>query len=395
MGALLVIAAKDLRQRIRDRSAWIVAVIVPFGLAFILNASIGGVADERLEIDMGVVDLDGGQVADGFHSLLGELETSGLLKVTAIADVATAEARLDSNDIGPVVVIPAGFSADITNGRGGVLEVLANENQPIGSEVVTAIADAFASEINAVQLAVAAVLSTGAVQPAGAEFEALIGRAAATAAPIVVADTATADDGVVGFETFYAIGIAVFFVYFTIQFGVLSLLDERKDGTLTRLLAAPVARWAIIGGKVLAALVLGVVSMVVLWVSTSFLMGAKWGDPLGVAVMILAGVFSGMGVTALIATLAKTSEQAGGWTSIVAVVLGLLGGTFFPISDASGILGAVSYLAPHRWMMQGFLDLAAGDRLVDILPAVAAVTVFGLVTGGIGMARSNRLVSVR
>ena len=394
MGAVLVIAAKDLKQRLRDKSAWIVAVLVPFGLAFILNASIGGVADQQLEIDMGIVDLDGGVLSDAFREALASIETSGLLDVTVLETVEEAEQLVAADEIGPVIVLPSGFSDSVTQGGGGSLRVLPNENRPIGTQVVEAITTGFAAELNAVQLAVGAAAASD-PSLSVADLGAIAERAAAVTAPIVIADTETADDGLVGFETFYAIGIAVFFVYFTIQFGVLSLLDERKNGTLSRLLAAPIKRWAIIAGKVAAAFVLGVASMVVLWLTTSAVMGAQWGDPLGVIVMITAGVISGMGVTALVATLVRTSEQAGGWTSIVAVVLGLLGGTFFPIANTSGALSAVSLLTPHRWMMRGFLDLAAGDGLIDILPAVAAVLAFGLVTGGIGLARSNRLVRLQ
>ena len=36
--------------------------------------------------------------------------------------------------------------------------------------------------------------------------------------------------------------MAVFFLFFTVQFGVTSLLEERNDGTLARLLAAPISR---------------------------------------------------------------------------------------------------------------------------------------------------------
>ena len=42
--------------------------------------------------------------------------------------------------------------------------------------------------------------------------------------------------------TYYAAGMAVFFLFFTVQFGVASLLEERKEGTLSRLLAAPIGR---------------------------------------------------------------------------------------------------------------------------------------------------------
>jgi ABC-2 type transport system permease protein len=61
--------------------------------------------------------------------------------------------------------------------------------------------------------------------------------------------------------SFYAIGMAVFFVFFTVEFGVRSLLDEREGGTLARLLVAPLRPAWIVGGKVLAGFVVGVVSM--------------------------------------------------------------------------------------------------------------------------------------
>ena len=50
-------------------------------------------------------------------------------------------------------------------------------------------------------------------------------------------------------KSFFAAGMAVFFLFFTVQFGVTSLLEERNDGTLARLLAAPISRASILGGK--------------------------------------------------------------------------------------------------------------------------------------------------
>ena len=45
MRAALTIAAKDLKQRLRDRSAIILAVIVPLGLAFVMNLTLGPITD--------------------------------------------------------------------------------------------------------------------------------------------------------------------------------------------------------------------------------------------------------------------------------------------------------------------------------------------------------------
>ena len=49
---------------------------------------------------------------------------------------------------------------------------------------------------------------------------------------------------------------------------------------------------------------------------------------------MVCGVLAALGIMGVIATLAKGPEQAANWQSIIAVVLGLLGGSFFPISQA-------------------------------------------------------------
>ena len=79
----------------------------------------------------------------------------------------------------------------------------------------------------------------------------------------------------------------------------------------------------------LTSLIMGVVSMGVLVVATTLLFGASSGDPLGVGVLVIGAVLATMGIMALVATIAKTPEQAGNWQTVVAIVLGLLGGTFF------------------------------------------------------------------
>ena len=155
--------------------------------------------------------------------------------------------------------------------------------------------------------------------------------------PAAVIRTVDAADQVASQSTFFAIGMAVFFLFFAVEFGVRGLLEEREGGTLARLLVAPVSLSSVIGGKALASLVLGLVSTVLLVLATTWLIGAEWGDPLGVALLVLGGVLAAVGVTALVATFATTTAQAGAFVSIVAVVGGLLGGTFFPISQAGSL----------------------------------------------------------
>ena len=62
MRATLIIAAKDLAQRIRDRSAILLGLVAPLGLALIFSAIIPS-DTESFEVNVGLVDQDGGVIA--------------------------------------------------------------------------------------------------------------------------------------------------------------------------------------------------------------------------------------------------------------------------------------------------------------------------------------------
>jgi len=186
--------------------------------------------------------------------------------------------------------------------------------------------------------------------------------------------------------------MAVFFLFFTVEFGVRGLLEEREEGTLSRLLVAPISPSSVIGGKALASFAVGLVSTTLLVFATTWLLDARWGDPLGVALLVLGGVLAAVGVTALVATLATTTAQAGAYVSIVAVVGGLLGGTFFPISQA-GVLGTIRFLSPQGWLMEGFQELAYGGAVADIVRPLLGVFAIAAATGSIAWVRSQRMVA--
>lgn len=47
MRATLLIALKDLRERLRDRSLFVFALVLPLALAYILSLTLGGVEDRK------------------------------------------------------------------------------------------------------------------------------------------------------------------------------------------------------------------------------------------------------------------------------------------------------------------------------------------------------------
>lgn len=389
MGRVLAIARKDLLQRFRDRSAIVIGFLVPFGLVAVFSLTLSDVDEEGdFSATYAVADEDGGEVAGAFVSFLEDLDFA---EIRAAESPGDASALVEDGDADAAFVIPEGFSASASAGRGGELRVVVEPQAGIAGLIARSLARSYASEIDAVGVSVATVLGDRVTQAEPAEVDALVQAARAIGAPAEV-DRQAAESRLFSATTFYAAGMAVFFVFFTVEFGVRSLLQERQDGTLARLLVAPLRPSTIISAKALASFAVGLVSMSALVLASAFLLGAEWGDPLGVAALVLVGVMAAMGMTALVATLARTPAQASSYASVMAVVMGLLGGTFFPVSQGPGVLVAVSFLTPHAWLMRGFQELASGGDLVGVLPAVGAVLAFAVVAGGLALSRAGRLV---
>ncbi len=110
--------------------------------------------------------------------------------------------------------------------------------------------------------------------------------------------------------------------------------------------------------------------------------------------LILVSVLAALGVMALVATLARTPEQASNWQAIIAVVLGMLGGTFFPVSQGPEALADLSLVTPHAWFMRALGELQLGGGVGSIVGPLMAILAFAAVTLGIAALRITRMVRV-
>jgi ABC-2 type transport system permease protein len=272
--------------------------------------------------------------------------------------------------------------------------VLESGENPIAGQVARSLAEAYAAELAATQLAVRTALDTaGQPPPAAAEARRLGERAAAGRLPVRLAA------GQVGGRTieaanYFGPSMAIFFLFFTVSFGARSILAERRQGTMRRLLASTASPSGVLAGKALAAFVLGTASVLVMWLATTLVFGADWGDPVAVVALTVSSVLSAIGVTALVITLARTDEQAEGYSSLVVFTLALLGGNFVYLAQLPELLQRVSLLTPNGWALRGFVDLVAdGGGLATVAAPIAVTLGIGLATGGLALYRARRMVA--
>ena len=367
MHAVLTILAKDLRLRLRDRSALVVGVLTPFGLAFVLNLILGGVDD--FSADFAVVDDDHGEMADAFVEATSDLGDD--IDVTTGLSEAGARREVDGGDLDAAFLIPAGFTNQVLGQQPAELQVIGNADADIPVRIARGVAERFAAQVDAVRLSVAAA------SPPGTPPDGALIAAARQQAPPVELTAVAAPDRQLDTTTYRIAGLAALFVFFLVQYGVLGLLEEQQAGTLARLLVAPIPRWSVVVAKALVSVVVGLVALTVLAVGSTLVMGADWGDPAAVAALIVGLVVAAVSITGVVAAVARTAEQAGNVQTVVALVLGLLGGSLFPLTRGGGLLSRLSALTPNYWFLQGLGDGRVGG-LADALPAVGALLAFAL-----------------
>ncbi len=389
----LLVMAKDLRQRLRDRSVFIFAVAAPLGLAVIFSQLLAGTTD--FHASYVVADLDRGTLATTFREqVLGSLVKAGVADVAEVADAQAARVAVEAGSAQAAFVIPAGFSDAITAGRGTSLQVIGASSAGLATEIARSVAARFGDGVVAVQLSVVTASTLRGGTLTAAQAGAVVAAASAAASPVAVVDVRAALRQLT-WSTYFSASMAIMFLFFAAQVGMVSLFEERRQGTLARILAGPVAPWSVLLGKVLGGFVTAVVAMAVLVVATTVLIHADWGPPVGVALLVLGAVIAAIGVSTLVISFMKTADGAGAASSAVAITLAILGGSFTPTSQAPEAMATLALLTPHGWFLRGLGDMQGGGGLTDALPAAAVLLAMGGIAGALGFLRARRLVSIQ
>lgn len=411
MKKTFLIGWKDLTLAFRDRAAIILMLLAPFALTMGMGFVTGGFSGESSSavshIPVTVVNLDEGALGGELVSLFQSSDLADLVDPTVLTDPAAARQQVDDDKTSAAVIIPAGFTAgiipDATTGKtqsAVQIEVYANPTRPTNAGVIQTIVEQFVSQVEVGriggQVAVTQLLENGLIAPRdAAQVGAQIGASQAQNAgepQAVTLKGVKAGEAPVDFNilAYIAPGMALMFLMYTVSNGGRTLLVEKSQGTLPRLLVAPVKSSQVLLGKSLGIYFTGVAQMLILILASTLLFQLQWGDPLGVLALVLAAVAGAVGWGMLITALVKTPGQVASLGSAVMLTFGILGGSFFDISQFPVWFRSFSRITPNAWGIDGFTILGQGGALVDILPDIGGLLLMGVVLFGVALLLFNR-----
>ena len=162
-------------------------------------------------------------------------------------------------------------------------------------------------------------------------------------------------------------GFSLMFVLLALIFGVsLALREEEVWNTSGRLSIAPVTSASLLGGKLLARLIVGTAQLLLLLLFGHFAYGLRLGhSPLAIVTVAVVIVASMTCFAAVVAAFVRTREQAIPVGIAVSFVLAALGGLFWPVQDLPRSMQAISHILVTSWSMSALQDVMLRGRGVS------------------------------
>ena len=413
MKKLFLIGLKDLKVMFRDRAALMLMLLAPFLLTIGMGFVTGRFSGNRSglsDIPVVIVNLDKEQLGNALAGVFSSQELANLMEPTTSSNPEAARRLIDQDKAAAAVIIPKGFTrslipAETTSFNQNFveptpvkIEVYTNPSRPTSAGVVKAIVDEFISRVEEGRTSgitsIAQLMSAGLLnqQNAQSETRKLFENPAQIESTTITIKTDKEGAAAIQFDilAYMAPGMALLFLMYTVSYGGRSILAERSQGTLPRLLVSPTSTAQVLGGKVLGIFLTGVAQLGILIFATSFFFGVKWGDTLGLAVLILAAVFGATGWGMLITAFARSPGQVGTVGSALMLIFGILGGSFISLDRMPPLVQRLSKITPNAWGLDGFTTLALGGTLSNLAQPIIALLIMGIVLFGIAVLIFNR-----
>ncbi len=411
---VLVIAYNGLYRMYIDRVALLFMFLAPLSISTIMGLVFGDSTNDVSlpDSDVIVVNLDEGEMGLGqsYIDILVENTPEDLQEfITGQAsnDADAARQKVEDGDVRAAVIIPADFSAQVTDPDSQAqIELYYNPGSSVGSTIVTGVVEGITNGMNNVFVAQSILLNDGYYRQFASPEE-VIGALEVVRTDLTEGETSRGliqlrDVSVEGEEdvnvvSYFAPAMAILFMTFTMAAGTRTILEEQRDWTMQRIITTPTPRWVYLAGRLVGNFGTGLLQMLILIVATPLVMliiggsGNVWGDNyIGLALVSISVVFAGTGIGLLIAGASNSLEQANTLSTAVLFLMAMLGGSFMSVEGIAG-LDVLSRLTLNYWGIDAFFDLAAHDaNLVEILPHVGILTLMGVAFFVIALWRFGR-----
>ncbi len=400
MKTLWYIAAKDLLQVVKDRNSLILLLIVPLVLITVVGFALGslfGTGSTQITIDVAVNNQDTGQNAYIGKTILSALKINTPQLAITLHEYSnpgqvTQQVAASNNAALVGIVIPAGASETlITDTQKGITpqNLVKIYTLPNNSDARIPIVQNIVSSVISSQLVGNAAV--GQVQKVcnnpgnhcvqSSINAAAINTAIATASSQATQATQTLTTGQapkIGPFDQTVPGYAVFFALFGLNAAAATILQEKEDGTFRRLLIAPIQKYALLGGKLLAQFILTLAQLLVFFLFGYLVLKMHVSSWPTVILLLIGTSFATTGLGILLVSIVKTRRQLNPVVTLVTLVTAAIGGAWWPLFIEPTWMQQIAKIGITAWAMEGLNASMLFDKgFLVVLPDILGLLAYG------------------
>lgn len=363
-----------------------------------------GSEDPRLELHLVTQEAEGGLS----YQIIGTMETkdesklsAGEPKIVWDKDYQEAYRAVEDKKLSGFLLFPEDFTQGVLMGYGVQLEVVADAEAVNTSTALSGLAQIIASRVGSQQVVNRATIGL------------LVEEGLATAAKVpdigqIIGQLFSDQEGLAPRESFIRIdtekvgeikaksssnwvipGYLVMFVFFGAALTAETVVRERQNHTLERLLTSSVGRGSILGGIFSGIAAKGLMQILLFWIVGVLAFGTDLGpSPAAVILLSVLMVVMSSAFGVMLATLVKTQRSAGSIAVLASLVLAPLGGCWLPLFVFPRWLQVIAKVTPHAWAIAGFNKLMLfGADFIAVVPEMLVLASFAVAFGIIAIYR--------
>ncbi|MFC1992942.1 ABC transporter permease [Chloroflexota bacterium] len=375
----IIVAIREVHAYLQDRAELAFSLLLPIAIFALMYGAFGG--ESMFYGTAYVVNED--QRGTYSARLIERLDEMNNLDVSLLS-WSEANTKLARSDVLLVVYIPEDFSAQLTSGQPAQVIFRQRGNGGQEGQIVASLVQKTAEEVSQeVQLekqVQKALVSKGISKDhIQTTFQRLLDREREF--PVIGVSEETIGSGVEPVHEFLP-GIVTMFVLFAITLSARAIVEERRRGTLERLLTTRLSVGELFMGKFLSSISRGLLQTFIL-LALAYIVFQIFTPLSFIQALIVALFFAAAGsaLGLFIASIVRT-EDAASWLAVFFTMsMVMISGTFFPIPEDSALY-AFSQLSINTHANTAFKAIITeGSSLGDVVPELvilAGVAVVGL-----------------
>ena len=411
MRSVLKLIKNDLKQFFADRGALILCFLVPPIVGIIFGVTFGGMGKEEAnrKIDMDYVDLDQSEISGKITTALNKNE----MIIPHIVTEEDAYAHVKGGKRAVALIIPKGFGEKVKKGEEVDLKIINDPSNQFESMIMQSILPGVIFDADLGEYMLPSMVEKM-MKKEGASDESisvaqfwvhkymggmLNGNESGEQAQ--GSSSANMMEGLpIGFENEQVVGTDVgttaayvqsvissmlMFLMFGISFGAAALIQEKKKGTLKRLLISPLSVGGILTGKLIVLTIIGLMQVYFMLIMGWLVFGLQiWDFPGQLFMMALASALMASGIGIFLSGIARTEEQVSMLAPLVIIILSAVGGAMIPRMFMPHFMRQLGYLSPVSWAVDGFHNVfwrhqGMGGMITEFSVLLAFALVFLIV----------------